>query len=59
MPRASRGHDSPSRKGRAEEFATSKGYLNLNEFGSAMPTFANDLMAVHCTGETDMATLGP
>jgi hypothetical protein len=24
-----------------------------------MPTFANDLMAVHCTGETDMATLGP
>ena len=59
MPRASRGHDSPSRKGRAEEFATSKGYLDLNEFVSAMLTFANDLMAVHCNGETDMATLGP
>lgn len=29
-----------------EEFAVSKGFLDLMEFVSARPTFANDLMAV-------------
>ncbi|MGF6303286.1 hypothetical protein OKW42_006639 [Paraburkholderia sp. WC7.3d] len=35
-----------SGKDALEEFAVSKGFLNLMEFASARPAFVNDLVAV-------------
>ena len=35
-----------SGKAALEEFAVSKGFLNLMEFASSLPTFVDDLVAV-------------